>query len=198
MNDPEQIRRTTQEVFSRPEFDPNAGMPNWIVRALTEFFQWLGTLYSVNPVLFWIILVGCLLFLLLLVIYAFASLGWGFDIGGAASRRRAAAAAAERRRRSGEFRSAATAAAGRGDFTEAVRCLFLSLVYWFDEQGRVGFQKARTNREYLGLLDTDPPIRRELAVFVDTLDDHWYGQRPAGRDRFEDCRARYDRLLATG
>jgi hypothetical protein len=197
MTAPDQIRRTAEEVLSRPEFDPNGGAPNWFMRALADFFRWLGGLSSVNPVLFWIILGGCVLLLILIVVYAIASLGWGFDIGAGAARRRAAAMAAERRRQSAGFRAEATAAAGRGDFTEAIRCLFLSLVYRFDEQGRVGFQKARTNREYLGLLDTDQPVRRELAVFVDTLDDHWYGQRPAGRERFDDCESRYDRLLAT-
>ncbi len=198
MTDPEQIRRTAQEVFSREEFDPNAGTPNWFMRTLAEFFRWLGGLSAASPVLFWVILGGCVLLLIVLVVYAVASLGWGFEIGAGAARRRAAAAAAERKRRSAEFRAAAATAASRGDFTEAIRCLFLSLVHRFDEQGRIGFQKARTNREYLGLLDTDPPIRGELAVFVDTLDEHWYGQRPAGQDRFADCQSRYDRLLAAG
>lgn len=196
MTAPDQIRRTAEEVFSRPEFDPNAGTPNWLVRALAEVFRWLGSLFTVNPVLFWVLLVGCILILVLMVAYAIASLGWGFDFGSAAAKRRAAAAAAERRRRSAEFRAEATTAAGRGDFTEAIRCLFLSLVHRLDEQGRIGFQKARTNREYLGLLEAEPSVRRELTVFVDTLDDHWYGQRPAARDRFDDCQIRYDRLQA--
>jgi hypothetical protein len=198
MRAPDQIRRTADEVFSRPEFGPDAGVPNWFLKAIGQFFRWLGSLASVNPMLFWIILGGCVLFLIALVGYAVASLGWGFEFGASAARRRAAAAAAERRRRSAEFRTEAAAAAGRGDFTEAIRCLFLALVHRLDEQGRIGFQKARTNREYLGLLDADPNVRGELTVFVDTLDDHWYGQRPAGRDRFDDCQSRFDRLLAAG
>jgi hypothetical protein len=196
MTTPEQVRRAAEEVFARPEFSPDAGVPNWLIRAFTEFFRWLGQLPTVNPVMFWFLLSSCVLLLLLLLIYAIASLGFGFEFGGRAARRRAAVAAAERRRRSAEYRAEAGRAAERSDFTEAIRCLFLSLVFRLDEQGRVGFQKARTNREYLSLLDAVPPVRRELGVFVDTLDDHWYGQRPAGRERFEDCQARYDRMLA--
>ena len=55
---------------------------------------------------------------------------------------------------------------------------------------------SATNREYLQLLGEDLPVRGQLAVFVDTLDEHWYGQRPADRSQFERCEALYDRLLA--
>ena len=193
---PDQVRRTADEVFARPEFSPDAALPNWLTRAVEAVARWLGQLPTVNPLLFWVILGGCVLSLILLLVYVLASLGWGFEVGPRAARRRAAEAAAERRRQSAEFRAEAGIAAGCGDFTEAIRCLFLSLVYRLDEQGRVGFQKARTNREYLALLDADAPVRRELGVFVDTLGDHWYGQRPAGRERFDDCEARYERVLA--
>ena len=40
------------------------------------------------------------------------------------------------------------------------------------------------------------PARDALGVLVDTLDEHWYGQRPCPRPRYEECRAVYDRLAA--
>jgi hypothetical protein len=196
---PDEVRRTAAEVFARPEFNSGAGVSNWLIRAVQDFFAWLGSLSTVNPALFWVIFIGCLLLLALLLTHIVYTVVRAIRFGGNAARRRQEREAAERRQRlSATFRSEATAAAGRGDFTEAIRCLFLSLVYRFDEQGRVGFPKSRTNHEYLALLDADRPVRDELAVFVDTLDDHWYGQQPAGRERFDDCRARYERLLAAG
>jgi hypothetical protein len=193
---PEQIRRTADEVFARSEFAPDSGISNWMLKALGDFVRWLGNLSSVSPVLFWVFLIGCVSFLVLILAYgiytAFDGFGFSRD---AARRRQAAEAAAQRKRLSAELRANAARAAGLGDFTEAIRCLFLSLVYRFDENGRIGFHKSWTNREYLAVLDADPPVHSELAVFVDTLDDHWYGQRQAGRDRFDDCQARYDRLL---
>ena len=77
-----------------------------------------------------------------------------------------------------------------------MRFLFLSLVYRFDEAGRVSFRKAYTNREYLELSADRADVRAALRVMVDVLDDHWYGQTPCGRGRYDECRAGYDRLAA--
>jgi hypothetical protein len=109
---------------------------------------------------------------------------------------KAAADAEERKRLSAAYRDEADRRAAAGDYTEAVRYLFLSLVYRLDERGRVGFQKAYTNREYLDLLGDRVPARDGLRVLVDALDDHWYGQRPCGRPEYDECRAVYDRLAA--
>jgi hypothetical protein len=193
---PDQVRRAAEEVFARPEFDPDAGRPNWLLRALAEAFQWLGTLYGSNPVLFWVLLVGCLLLLALLVGHIVYVVVRSFGRDAEARRRGPASEAEQRRRQSAAYRDEARRRAAGGEYTEAIRCLFLALVYRFDETGRVGFPKSATNREYLQLLGEDLPVRGQLAVFVDTLDEHWYGQRPADRSQFERCEALYDRLLA--
>ena len=51
------------------------------------------------------------------------------------------------------YREEAARRAEAGDYTEAVRFLFLSLVYRFDERGRVSLHKDCTNREYLDSLE---------------------------------------------
>jgi hypothetical protein len=107
----------------------------------------------------------------------------------------AASASAERARLSQACRQEACDRAAAGDFTEAIRFLFLSLVYRFDEEGRVLFQQAYTNREYPGLFDDRPQVNQDLRVFVDVLDANWYGQQPTDRRRYEECLALYDRLL---
>jgi hypothetical protein len=194
---PEQVRRTAEEVFARPEFAPDAGRPNWLLRALAEFFRWLGTLYTANPLLFWVLLIGCILLLILILGHIIYTVVRAFRGGGIDARRRQQAEAEARRGRlSAAYRAEAGRHAARGEFTEAIRALFLSLVYRYDEKGRVSLHKAWTNREYLTLLDEDLPAREQLAVFVDALDDHWYGQRPAGAEQYERCQALYDRLVA--
>jgi hypothetical protein len=108
---------------------------------------------------------------------------------------RAAANEEEKRARlSRTYWEEAQRQAAQGEYTEAIRYLFLSLVYRFDERGRVSFQKAYTNREYLTLFADRPPVHADLKVFVDTLDDYWYGQRPTGSQQYEACRALYDHL----
>jgi hypothetical protein len=192
---PEQIRRTAEEVFSREEFAPGAGQPNWLLQALQGFFQWLGSLRGASPFLFWAILVACIVLLGILLAWVVVATARVF--GHRDYRRRATSGEDGRRERlSATFYDEAQQRAARGEFTEAIRCLFLALVYRFDEKGRVGFQRAWTNREYLALLADDLPARRGLEVFVDTLDEHWYGLRPAGADQYERCQALYERLAS--
>ena len=189
---PDAIREMAAEVFARPEFQP--GDVDWLRRlleALAGFFRWLGSLWDTNPLLFWVLLIGCVVLLLALLTHIVLQLKWAFA---AAGRGRVDAARAERERRSEDYRLEAARRAAAGDYTEAVRYLFLSLVYRFDERGRVGFRKAYTNREYLELAADRADVRAALRVMVDVLDDHWYGQTPCGRDRYAECQAGYDRL----
>jgi hypothetical protein len=141
---------------------------------------------------------GCVL--ALLVILGLAAFGFRRSFARGRLRRAAAAereAAARRSRLSATYRAEAGERAARGDFTEAIRYLFLSLVYRFDESGRVSFQKANTNHEYLDLLGPRLPVRDQLRVFVDLLDDHWYGQHPCDAAQYEQCHDLYERLVAT-
>lgn len=190
------VRGKRAEVFSRPEFRPNEPGPgSWLWRQLRDFFVWLGSLYDGNPILFWVMLVGCLVALvalLALMAYQISSVFARGGRGGAAARGDAAA----RVRLSAQHRAEADRRAAAGDYTEAVRYLFLSLIYRLDERGRVNLHKDYTNREYLELVGDRTRVRDALRVMVDTLDDHWYAQRPCDRERYEACLAIYDRLVA--
>ena len=155
---PEGIRRAADGVFQRPEFGEFRGRQptSWFVRQVREFFAWLGSLHAISPGLFWLLLIGCLVALVALIAVIVFQVLSVFSMAG----RRAGNAAARDARRlhlSGGYRDEADRRAAAGDYTEAIRHLFLSLVYRFDERGRVSFQKAYTNREYLDLLDDRVP-----------------------------------------
>ncbi|MFO0797609.1 MAG: DUF4129 domain-containing protein [Gemmataceae bacterium] len=191
---PDAIRARAADVFALPEFGGGGPLSDWLrsaLRALAEFFRWLGSLWDTNQPLFWTLLVGSVLLLGALVTHIVLQLRWAFAEAG---RGRAEAARAERAARSEEYRLEAARRAAAGDYTEAVRFLFLSVVYRFDEAGRVGFRKAYTNREYLELSADRADVRAALRVMVDVLDDHWYGQTPCGRARYDECQAVYARL----
>jgi hypothetical protein len=188
-----EIRQRLKEVFARPEFSPpEKTFYEWLREQLVRLFAWLGGLREVNPLLFWVLLVACLVLLLLVGVQVV----WAVRRALSGDSRLLAAEEAQvkRQRQSLAYREEAGRRAMLGDFTEAIRFLFLSLVYYFDESGRVGFQQAYTNREYLSLFADRPDIREELAVFVDTLDDHWYGQRPTDSAQYEKCLALYQTL----
>jgi hypothetical protein len=190
----DEIRRQLKEVLSRPEFS-QGGRENWLPRLgnwLSDIFTWLGGLYDTAPVLYWVLLVGCLVLLVLLLTH----IGWtvrrvlfttplshGSDRGERQRFQLSRTYWEEARRRAADM-----------DFTEAIRFLFLSLVYRFDESGRVNFQRAYTNREYLALFADRPAVHDQLKVFVDMLDDYWYGLRSTDRRQYEDCLALYEGL----
>src|SRR5207237_2702926 len=95
---------------------------------------------------------------------------------------------------SADYADEARRRAEAGDYTEAIRCLFLSLIYRLDESGRVAFHKAYTNHEYLDLVADQAEVRAGLSVFVEALDEHWYGQRPASPEQYRQCLALAERL----
>lgn len=193
---PEEIRRAVEEVFQRPEFTQRTdSLFLTLIRKLGEFFTWLGTLYGAQPVLFWIFLLGSIVLLVAMIALIVYQIRRAFG-GQPANRRRHSCDANERLRRSIDFRRRAADCAERGEYTEAVRSLFLSLVYRFDESGRVGFRKAYTNREYLSLVGDRIETRDRLRFFVDAIDDHWYAQQPSERELYERCLAHYERLAS--
>jgi hypothetical protein len=189
---PDEVREERDRVFSRPEFDPEAHRDSWLAQALRDFFGWLGRLRHGAPLLFALLLLACLAGLGGLFAWLLKGLGGTFSLG--ARSPPGAARAEQRRRLSRLHREMAEASARKGDYTEAVRFLFLSLAFLYDESGRVGFPRASTNREYLDLLAGRLPDPGPLRLFVDTLDEDWYGQRPTARQRYEECLALYDRL----
>jgi hypothetical protein len=191
---PDAIRETKKEVFNRPEFrPPEPGVGSWLLRQLRAFFNWLGGLSEGSPFLFWLILIACLVALAAMFALMAYQIRSVFSAGGRT--RSAVEGAAQRIRLSAAHREEAERRAAAGDYTEAVRFLFLSLVYRLDERGRVSFHKEYTNREYLELVGDRLHVRDALRVLVDALDDHWYAQRPCGRERYEECLAVYDRLV---
>jgi hypothetical protein len=60
------------------------------------------------------------------------------------------------------------------------------------------FPSFSTNREYLRLFDDRPQVESDLRVFVDALDEHWYGLRPAAEEQYRACLQRYEHLAGRG
>jgi hypothetical protein len=190
----EDIRAKLADIYARPEFSPDS-RSTWLdklLEAFVAFFEWLGGLHQAAPLVFWLLLFGTVLLLVVLVaiitlkvrrfVYA------GTRLAGDEKARE------KRERLSQTYLEEAGRRSAEEDFTEAIRCLFLALVYRFDETGRVNFQRAYTNREYLGLFDDNPTLEEHLKVFVDILDDHWYGQHPANARQYHDCLALYEKI----
>ena len=178
------IRRKAAEVFDRAEFKPD---DSWITfgKWLGQFFGWLGRLGSTAPFVFWGLLIACIIIFVMLLVHIIRTMvrSGSLNVGGLGG-----ASRTERLRRSAAHFSQAGDCANAGDYTEAIRHLFLSLVFRFDEAGRMVLRPGATNREYLRLLNDKLPERREIGGLVDFLDDYWYAKRASDK-------AQYDRSL---
>jgi hypothetical protein len=190
--DDDTIRHHLDDVLSRPEFHPEENFWVQLVKLINRFFGWLNGLGDSSPALFWLLLTGLVIVLILLVSHIAWSVVKVLRLPGHISPEDDLKG--RRGRLSSACREEAARHAAAGNFTEAIRFLFLALVYRFDESGRVSFQKAYTNREYLTHFGDRPSLYRDLKVFVDTLDDNWYGQRSTERERYENCLALYESL----
>jgi hypothetical protein len=192
-----EVRQRLQEVFERPEFgggkEPS---PPWLERVIVGFLRWLGSLRATAPLLFWLLVFLCVLALLGIITSVAIKLR-GLAVLGRL-RKDQEAGRQKRVQLSAAYREEALTSAARGELTEAVRFLFLSLVFRFDESGRVLLPRGDTNREYLRLFADQPRVAEELRFFVDTLDDCWYGRKPADDRQYHRCLELYERLIRQG
>ncbi len=74
--------------------------------------------------------------------------------------------------------------ANGGDYRAAMRELYLATLLLLDERGRVRFDHALTNREYLQAAAREPEIAAALSPVVDAFDRVWYGFERVTPDEF--------------
>jgi hypothetical protein len=188
------IHEKLADILARPGFRPGQ-RGNLLLRALeplADLLGWLGGLRATNPLLYWTLVVACSVLLLLLATHLIWTLRRILIAGtGAPGLEKGEE---KRKRLSGSCWEEARRCAATGDFTEAIRFLFLSLVYRFDESGQVLFQQSATNREYLSLFGDRPQLQAELKLFVDTLDANWYGQHATEEQQYRQCLGLYERM----
>ncbi|HLY60347.1 MAG TPA: DUF4129 domain-containing protein [Terriglobia bacterium] len=79
----------------------------------------------------------------------------------------------------------ALAAAGRGDYREAIRLAYWAGIFRMEELGAWQADRARTHREYLRLLAADDAHRAPLARVTSQFELTWYGGNPASAQDFE-------------
>ncbi len=82
-----------------------------------------------------------------------------------------------------QARTAAAAAAGTGDFRRAVRYRYLATLLTLDESGRMRFDPALTDGEYLR--QAPAALRDPLRPLVAGFQRFWYGGYPAGAGDYQ-------------
>jgi hypothetical protein len=65
-----------------------------------------------------------------------------------------------------------------GDYRNAVRYLYLSALLLLEERGLLGYDRTRTNREFLRSVSDQPELETPLRNVVEVFDRVWYGYQP--------------------
>jgi hypothetical protein len=92
-----------------------------------------------------------------------------------------------------EFEQLAAAARQKGRFVEAIRWLLRAALLRLERTEKRKPRPGTTNRELLRRYRSTPVVN-PLRTLVDSVDLHWYGDRPADEAEFERCRTSYQEL----
>jgi hypothetical protein len=88
----------------------------------------------------------------------------------------------------------AVAAAGRGDYREAVHCAYWAGIARMENLAMLPRDRARTPRESLRLLPADHTYRRAMSTLTDSLERVWYGFHPATASDWSDVITQLERM----
>ena len=84
--------------------------------------------------------------------------------------------------------------AAKGEWREAVHCLYWSAIVMLEGQKLWRQNRARTPREYVGLLEAGSERRKVLGGLTGVFERIWYGIRPATSGDYEKASALLDAL----
>jgi hypothetical protein len=207
-------RVALREILSRPEFRPSKREESWLSKEWKRFLSWIWGIFSRvfgaanNKVVRNVVLYGA-------IVVAFCALAWALVRALTAAARREAlrlAAAPPPGKTWSQWAREAIAAAGAGNYREAVHAAYWAGVYRLSELGAWQLDRARTPREYLRLLRAsaetanaatnvsvpdaqdssvavlDPVVRARradaLAALTNRLEAVWYDNQSATQDDF--------------
>ncbi len=78
--------------------------------------------------------------------------------------------------------------AGKENWKDACRALYMSSLYLMDERGVLNFIATRTNYEYYYALSSHKKIRPVFRDLVNIVEGIWFGNEQAQQDDFENCK----------
>jgi hypothetical protein len=193
----EQARAAADRILAHPEFRA-VTETSPLDRALARLVEWIerlaGGLYRFGTHEPWIVPV------LEWSFFGLAAAGllvWGFRT---MQRQRLAvmlegsAADTVWRAESDNWAERARAEAERGDWREAVHSLYWATIVMLEGRRFWRPNRARTPREYLGLLGPGSARQTTLGGLTGIFERIWYGQRPAAASDYERVRALFDEL----
>jgi hypothetical protein len=180
-------RQISTAILAQAEFD-QIDHPSLWNRSVEAFFNWLNNLFGRIPSgsgshwLLWLFEWG-------LVIAASTGLGWWLIQGSRRERWRLESAGGPRAGAPSQrdwqlWLAEAETFAAKGEWREAVHNVYWAAISRLESRGLWPVDRARTPREYLGLLSAADPRRADLNALTCGFERIWYGYRPAAEAEY--------------
>jgi hypothetical protein len=189
-------RQKADEILHRREFR-QVEQNSWFDLQMAKVRTWIARLFSraagMIPQSHW---VAVALEWGLLALAAAAVVFWALRVG---RQQRIAIAAGGGtnelwQKESDDWAERARTEAARGEWREAVHCLYWSAIVLLEGQRMWRQNRARTPREYVGLLEPGSAKQRALGGLTRVFERIWYGLRPASESDYRQATAMLDDL----
>jgi len=192
-----EVKETLREILARPEFILSRVAVSWADRAAALMERLLsgkigssaeGAAWWLYPVLIVSFIVVCLL-----VFFVISRLSGSFSPDKAIEDEKTAELEKIDYSR---LRERAAVLAENGEFRDAVRYLYLSLLLFLDNRQLISFRLSKTNREYLSELRKSSRDMERFAGLVQIFERKWYGMEDCTESDYLEFRATYLGLTA--
>lgn len=164
-----------------------ARMQYWLTRMFSGVSSWAGIGQTLLTMLVWLFFIG-------------AAVGLVFMVRRALARQRLAIAAhgmaqgSAWDRESNDWADQAQASAAKGDFRDAVHCLYWAAIVMLERKKAWRHNPTRTPREYVRLLKPGSVQQGALRKLTQMFERLWYGLRDAKQTDYEQALALYEGL----
>lgn len=196
---PDSIRKTADEVVSRPYFDLHVTSSRdsspfllELLRWIVAPFKWLfESLEGLPEFARWLIVALTIVLCIALIAHIAYSLVTA--IRGPAMRRRSPFKLQSKEVDPLELERQAESMGRQGDYIGAIRSLFRSALRRIELAERHKFRPGFTNRELLRRYRATP-LNASLERFVETIEWKWYGNTPCEQADYLSCYAEHVRI----
>jgi len=186
-------KNTLERILSRREFGGVKGPSaldrwrqraiRWILEVLGSIFQQIGKYPIGASIFFWALIIGVVLWVALVL--------FRYWTKRAALEELQSPESVAYSRSWQEWIQAAREAANRGDYREAIHSAYWAGISFLEDSEVVRKDRTRTPREYMRLVSNSTQLvasgrktREALSALTVTLEQVWYGRRPASNQDF--------------
>lgn len=85
--------------------------------------------------------------------------------------------------------------ASNGQYRDACRALYMSLIFYLDERKVIKYDEAKTNLEYLQTVKPKKELYNPLKQIINIFELLWYGKQAGTDKQYTECLDQYEKVV---